>query len=100
MEHLLSTGAGTLACLHAAHVCRSHGIRGAEHVEDDEGAVVDASAVIDGDAATNATESSKEEKGTIAQYLDKQLENEFRNEEMASQNKVDLNETLTKEKVR
>jgi hypothetical protein len=41
----------------------------------------------------------KEEKGTIAQYLDKQLEHEFKNEELASLNKQDLNETLSREKV-
>jgi hypothetical protein len=38
-------------------------------------------------------------KATFAQYIDKQLENEFRNEELASLNKQDLNETLSKEKV-
>ena len=54
-------------------------------------------------AAVNAsapTEAKKEEKGTIAQYLDKQLENEFRNEELASQKREDFNETLSREKVR
>lgn len=40
----------------------------------------------------------KEDKGTIAQYLDKRLEDEFKNEELASQTKTDLNETLNKEK--
>lgn len=40
-----------------------------------------------------------EGKETIAEFLDKQLENEFRNEEIASQTKTDLNETLSKEKV-
>eukprot|EP00892_Ulva_mutabilis_P000016 jgi/Ulvmu1/10014/UM059_0063.1 len=42
----------------------------------------------------------QEEDGTntIAAFLDKHLEQEFRNEELASQSKTDLNETLSKEK--
>ena len=56
-----------------------------------------------GDAASAGADvpsgAKKEEKGTIAQYLDKQLENEFRNEELASLKREDLNETLSREKV-
>lgn len=49
----------------------------------------------DQDPAIGNDESTE----TIAEFLDKQLENEFRNEELASQAKTDLNETLSKEKV-
>lgn len=47
-----------------------------------------------------AGDQSLEEKATIAQYIDKQLEEEFKNEELASLNRVDLNETMAKEKAR
>lgn len=47
------------------------------------------------------TEADIEDDGThtIAAFLDKRLEHEFRNEELASQSRTDLNETLSKEKV-
>lgn len=45
-------------------------------------------------------DATGEEKGdSLAVYFDKQLEVEFKNEEIASQTKTDLNETLSKEKV-
>jgi hypothetical protein len=44
-------------------------------------------------------ENGEENTETIASYLNKQLEEEFKNEEIASQTKTDLNETLSKEKV-
>lgn len=48
----------------------------------------------------NATNATKEdERVTIAQYIDKQLENEFKDEEAATHEHHDLNETLSKEKV-
>jgi hypothetical protein len=51
--------------------------------------------------APGPTNDDEHDKGkqTIASFLDKQLENEFRQEELASQTKVDLNETLSREKV-
>ena len=52
------------------------------------------------EAAHDQQEASGEEKATIAQYIDKQLEEEFKNEELASLSKTDLNETMAKEKVR
>ena len=52
-----------------------------------------------GDEA-NSTNSTSEEHGTIAQYIDKQLEKEFKEEEAATHERHDLNETLSKEKVR
>ena len=45
-------------------------------------------------------ETDDEKTDTIASFLDKQLEEEFKNEEIASQTKTDLNETLSKEKAR
>jgi hypothetical protein len=50
-------------------------------------------------APAQATADESEDKGTIASYLNKQLGEEFKNEELASQTKTDLNETLSKEKV-
>ena len=44
--------------------------------------------------------AGEEKSDSLAVYLDKKLEVEFKNEEIASQTKTDLNETLSKEKVR
>ena len=52
------------------------------------------------EAPANATNATKEDEHvTIAQYIDKQLENEFKDEEAATHEHHDLNETLSKEKV-
>lgn len=63
------------------------------------GLLADARAPLASGPASEA-DSDEEKTDTIASFLDKQLEEEFKNEEIASQTKTDLNETLSKEKVR